>query len=185
MPVTRIGMVADPPFHVTVSGSVPDERRMPPSAPGIASAPLTATRVRPFASSASDSVFVQSATKAPMPRVATAFVGAGATAAAGGPRFTDKVTNPFFPLPHGLQGNRILELLATHPIETYLLNTGRVGGKDGYVGRDGQAPAWSLPGGVQQVHRAGVGQLGDDDARESGARVRHPEGLGHLCGGLG
>jgi phosphoenolpyruvate carboxykinase (ATP) len=39
-------------------------------------------------------------------------------------------TNPFFPLPHDLQGNRILELLATHPIETYLLNTGRVGGKD-------------------------------------------------------
>jgi len=40
-------------------------------------------------------------------------------------------TNPFFPLPHGLQGNRLLELLATHPIETYLLNTGRVGGADG------------------------------------------------------
>jgi phosphoenolpyruvate carboxykinase (ATP) len=40
-------------------------------------------------------------------------------------------TNPFFPLPHGLQGNRLLDLLATHPIETYLLNTGRVGGKDG------------------------------------------------------
>jgi phosphoenolpyruvate carboxykinase (ATP) len=39
-------------------------------------------------------------------------------------------TNPFFPLPHGLQGNRLLELLATHPIETYLLNTGRVGGKE-------------------------------------------------------
>ncbi len=39
-------------------------------------------------------------------------------------------TNPFFPLPHGLQGNRILELLATHPIETFLLNTGRVGGQD-------------------------------------------------------
>jgi phosphoenolpyruvate carboxykinase (ATP) len=38
-------------------------------------------------------------------------------------------TNPFFPLPHGLQGNRILELLASHPIETYLLNTGRVGGR--------------------------------------------------------
>ncbi len=43
-------------------------------------------------------------------------------------------TNPFFPLPHGLQGNRLLELLTTHPIETYLLNTGRVGGDDG---RDG------------------------------------------------
>jgi phosphoenolpyruvate carboxykinase (ATP) len=40
-------------------------------------------------------------------------------------------TNPFFPLPHGLQGNRLLELLDTHPIETYLLNTGRVGGRDG------------------------------------------------------
>jgi phosphoenolpyruvate carboxykinase (ATP) len=40
-------------------------------------------------------------------------------------------TNPFFPLPHGLQGNRLLELLATHPIQTYLLNTGRVGGTDG------------------------------------------------------
>jgi phosphoenolpyruvate carboxykinase (ATP) len=40
-------------------------------------------------------------------------------------------TNPFFPLPHGLQGNRMLELLASHPIEVYLLNTGRVGGKDG------------------------------------------------------
>jgi phosphoenolpyruvate carboxykinase (ATP) len=39
-------------------------------------------------------------------------------------------TNPFFPLPHGLQGNRLLELLASHPIETYLLNTGRVGGTD-------------------------------------------------------
>jgi phosphoenolpyruvate carboxykinase (ATP) len=37
-------------------------------------------------------------------------------------------TNPFFPLPHGLQGNRLLELLATHPIDTFLLNTGRVGG---------------------------------------------------------
>jgi phosphoenolpyruvate carboxykinase (ATP) len=39
-------------------------------------------------------------------------------------------TNPFFPLPHGLQGNRLLELLATHPLDTYLMNTGRVGGKD-------------------------------------------------------
>ena len=39
-------------------------------------------------------------------------------------------TNPFFPLPHGLQGNRILQLLDSHPIETFLLNTGRVGGTD-------------------------------------------------------
>jgi phosphoenolpyruvate carboxykinase (ATP) len=40
-------------------------------------------------------------------------------------------TNPFFPLPHGLQGNRILELLNSHPIETFLMNTGRVGGREG------------------------------------------------------
>jgi phosphoenolpyruvate carboxykinase (ATP) len=33
-------------------------------------------------------------------------------------------------LPHGLQGNRILELLASHPIEVFLLNTGRVGGTE-------------------------------------------------------
>ncbi len=38
-------------------------------------------------------------------------------------------TNPFFPMPDGLQGNRILELLASHPIDVLLLNTGRVGGK--------------------------------------------------------
>jgi phosphoenolpyruvate carboxykinase (ATP) len=38
-------------------------------------------------------------------------------------------TNPFFPLRHGLQGNRFLELLDTHPMEVYLMNTGRVGGK--------------------------------------------------------
>jgi len=39
-------------------------------------------------------------------------------------------TNPFFPLPHGLQGNRFLELLATHSMEVYLMNTGWVGGDD-------------------------------------------------------
>ena len=39
-------------------------------------------------------------------------------------------TNPFFPMPHGLQGNRILELLASHPLEVFLLNTGRVGGRE-------------------------------------------------------
>jgi phosphoenolpyruvate carboxykinase (ATP) len=38
-------------------------------------------------------------------------------------------TNPFFPLRQGLQGNRFLELLETHPVEVYLMNTGRVGGK--------------------------------------------------------
>jgi phosphoenolpyruvate carboxykinase (ATP) len=39
-------------------------------------------------------------------------------------------TNPFFPLPHDLQGNRFLELLEEHPLEVFLLNTGRVGGPE-------------------------------------------------------
>jgi phosphoenolpyruvate carboxykinase (ATP) len=39
-------------------------------------------------------------------------------------------TNPFFPLPHDLQGNRFLELLEEQPLEVYLLNTGRVGGPE-------------------------------------------------------
>src|SRR5437667_7673347 len=39
-------------------------------------------------------------------------------------------TNPFFPMVHDLQGNRFLELLDEHPLEVYLLNTGRVGGGD-------------------------------------------------------
>jgi phosphoenolpyruvate carboxykinase (ATP) len=37
-------------------------------------------------------------------------------------------TNPFFPMPHDLQGNRFLELLEDNPLEVYLMNTGRVGG---------------------------------------------------------
>jgi phosphoenolpyruvate carboxykinase (ATP) len=40
-------------------------------------------------------------------------------------------TNPFFPLPHDLQGNRFLELLEENPLEVYLMNTGSVGGKAG------------------------------------------------------
>jgi phosphoenolpyruvate carboxykinase (ATP) len=37
-------------------------------------------------------------------------------------------TNPFFPRLHDLPGNRFLELLEEHPLEVYLMNTGRVGG---------------------------------------------------------
>src|SRR6266516_1050903 len=39
-------------------------------------------------------------------------------------------TNPFFPLVHDLQGNRFLDLLGEHPLEVYLMNTGRVGGTE-------------------------------------------------------
>ena len=43
-------------------------------------------------------------------------------------------TNPFFPLPHDLQGNRFLELLDEHPLEVFLMNTGSVGGRVGSEG---------------------------------------------------
>jgi phosphoenolpyruvate carboxykinase (ATP) len=33
-------------------------------------------------------------------------------------------TNPFFPMPHELQGNRFLALLRSHPADVYLMNTG-------------------------------------------------------------
>jgi len=39
-------------------------------------------------------------------------------------------TNPFFPLLHAYQGNRMLELMKDSPMEVYLLNTGRIGGGD-------------------------------------------------------
>src|SRR4051794_11018208 len=43
-------------------------------------------------------------------------------------------TNPFFPAPHDLQGNRFLELMERHPLDVYLMNTGRVAGQDGVDG---------------------------------------------------
>ena len=39
-------------------------------------------------------------------------------------------TNPFFPLLHAYQGNRMLELMKDSPMDVYLLNTGRIGGDD-------------------------------------------------------
>jgi len=39
-------------------------------------------------------------------------------------------TNPFFPRNMADMGNRMLELLDTHELKVYVLNTGRVGGKD-------------------------------------------------------
>src|SRR5262249_51612396 len=37
-------------------------------------------------------------------------------------------TNPFFPLLHAWQGNRMLEMLRSCPMDVFLMNTGRVGG---------------------------------------------------------
>ena len=43
-------------------------------------------------------------------------------------------TNPFFPMHHDHQGNRFLELLERNPIEVYIMNTGRVGGRRACAG---------------------------------------------------
>ena len=39
-------------------------------------------------------------------------------------------TNPFFPLLHAYQGNRMLELMKESPMDVFLMNTGRIGGDD-------------------------------------------------------
>ena len=39
-------------------------------------------------------------------------------------------TNPFFPLLHALQGNRMLELMDESPMDVYLMNTGGIGGDE-------------------------------------------------------
>jgi len=39
-------------------------------------------------------------------------------------------TNPFFPLLHAFQGNRMLELMKQSPMDVYLMNTGRIGGDE-------------------------------------------------------
>jgi phosphoenolpyruvate carboxykinase (ATP) len=43
-------------------------------------------------------------------------------------------TNPFFPAPHDLQGNRFHELMERFPLEVYIMNTGRVGGPESAEG---------------------------------------------------
>jgi phosphoenolpyruvate carboxykinase (ATP) len=43
-------------------------------------------------------------------------------------------TNPFFPRAMADMGNRFLELLATHELKVFVLNTGRVGGGEGVEG---------------------------------------------------
>jgi phosphoenolpyruvate carboxykinase (ATP) len=37
-------------------------------------------------------------------------------------------TNPFFPMLHAYQGNRMMELMKDSPMEVYLMNTGSIGG---------------------------------------------------------
>jgi phosphoenolpyruvate carboxykinase (ATP) len=71
-------------------------------------------------------------------------------------------TNPFFPLRHGLQGNRFLELLETHPMEVYLMNTGRVGGRED----DQRSKKVKIPHSsaiVKAIAEQSIKWTGDDD----------------------
>ncbi|MGH2659435.1 MAG: phosphoenolpyruvate carboxykinase [Actinomycetota bacterium] len=71
-------------------------------------------------------------------------------------------TNPFFPLPYGLQGNRILELLASHPIDVFLMNTGRVGGQED----DERSKKVKIPHSsaiVKSIAEGTISWTGDDD----------------------
>ena len=49
-------------------------------------------------------------------------------------------TNPFFPRDMADMGNRMLELLDSHELKVYVLNTGRVGGKDDRAVQEGDDP---------------------------------------------
>ncbi|HEX9776504.1 MAG TPA: phosphoenolpyruvate carboxykinase [Actinomycetota bacterium] len=53
-------------------------------------------------------------------------------------------TNPFFPLPHAVQGNRFLELLKSAPMNIYLMNTGWIGG-DAAAEQQGVAKKVKIP----------------------------------------
>jgi phosphoenolpyruvate carboxykinase (ATP) len=70
-------------------------------------------------------------------------------------------TNPFFPLPHELQANRFLELLRTHPIEVYLMNTGWIA-DDGNPGAKKITVAHSSAC-VQAIAQGGLEWVEDPD----------------------
>ena len=76
-------------------------------------------------------------------------------------------TNPFFPMPDGLQGNRILELLGSHPIEVFLLNTGRVGGKPD----DERSKKVKIPHSSAVVKAIAEGTITWDQDDDSGTQV--------------
>ncbi|MFN2614781.1 MAG: phosphoenolpyruvate carboxykinase (ATP), partial [Actinomycetota bacterium] len=82
-------------------------------------------------------------------------------------------TNPFFPLPHALQGNRFLELLQTAPMDVYLMNTGWIGGDDKDV-QSGRAKKVKIPVSSAVVKAIADGTIEwerDDDFSYDVARV--------------
>src|SRR5215208_3461849 len=76
-------------------------------------------------------------------------------------------TNPFFPLRHEQQGNRLAELLETHPLEVFLLNTGRVGGPDG----DDRSKKLRIPHSSAIVRAIAEGSITWDEDPDFGYQV--------------
>jgi phosphoenolpyruvate carboxykinase (ATP) len=76
-------------------------------------------------------------------------------------------TNPFFPLRHEQQGNRLAALLETHPLEVFLLNTGRVGGADG----DDRSKKLRIPHSSAIVRAIAEGSIVWDDDPDFGYQV--------------
>ncbi|HET6814111.1 MAG TPA: phosphoenolpyruvate carboxykinase (ATP), partial [Actinomycetota bacterium] len=76
-------------------------------------------------------------------------------------------TNPFFPLRHEQQGNRLAELLETHPLEVFLLNTGRVGGPEG----DDRSKKVRIPHSSAIVRAVAEGKITWDEDPDFGYQV--------------
>jgi phosphoenolpyruvate carboxykinase (ATP) len=70
-------------------------------------------------------------------------------------------TNPFFPMPLEYQGNRFLELLKTHPIDVYLMNTGWIVDSEGPGSRKIAVADSSIC--LQAIAEGGVEWEQDDD----------------------
>jgi phosphoenolpyruvate carboxykinase (ATP) len=76
-------------------------------------------------------------------------------------------TNPFFPLLHSMQGNRLAELLSTHPLEVYLMNTGRVGGPE----EDDRSKKVRIPHSSAVVAAIAEGKISWEDDPDFGYQV--------------
>jgi phosphoenolpyruvate carboxykinase (ATP) len=76
-------------------------------------------------------------------------------------------TNPFFPLRHEQQGNRLADLLADHPLEVFLLNTGRVGGVEG----DDRSKKIRIPHSSAIVRAIAEGTISWDEDPDFGYQV--------------
>jgi ATP-dependent phosphoenolpyruvate carboxykinase len=86
------------------------------------------------------------------------------SAAATPPALRRLGANPLLPLSAVAQGARLLELLVRHHVETYVLNTGRVGGPSDRAGSRDITPRHSaaivaalLGGGIQWDHETSLG----------------------------